>query len=163
MNQESHELPDHHHYQWVMFDIQTLKFFVSSLEFYIELLKDERKQLENDPYFSSFLSDETRREFSIDRGLVRPERIKEWLEDAINRNKDHYDAALSPDHGTVRYLKSVSLLYLGKLKIRRNEFASRPNVSSNSLAAIDREITKWDERLANSGVFCEGEPTAIAS
>jgi hypothetical protein len=153
MNQEAHEVPDHHQYRMVMLYVDTAVFFVSSLDFYIDLLIKEREQINADPHFSNFITEETRREFLVGRDLEQARRIKEWLDGEVSKKKDHGDIWIAPDHWTVRFLKSVGLLYLGFIKGRRNNLASQPNISSNTLAAIDREITKREEMLTVSGIF----------
>ncbi|MFZ5636195.1 MAG: TIGR02391 family protein [Pseudomonadota bacterium] len=161
MNQEANELPDHHQYRLVMFAVDTVRFLIAALNFYIGLLERERQQFDADSLFSGFLSNETRREYRVGRDLDQAKRTRDWLEEEISRSNDPYEITFAPDHGTVRYYKSVGLLYLGMMKVRRNEFASRPNISRNLLAAIDREITRWDEKLARSGIFAKASPLPL--
>ena len=60
---------------------------------------------------------------------------------------------ISRPHKSVRYLKSVGLLYQGFLNLRRNEYSKRPNLSKRLLACLDREITSKEEALTAEGVF----------
>lgn len=153
MSTETTEPPDHHRYSWVMFYTDTVKFLVSALEFYIDLLAKEAEQLNSDPHLKSFLTEETRREFRVGRGLEQGKRYLQWLNEKLSNAEDRFDIDISLDHGTARYLKSVGLLYLGLIKNKRNELSSRPNTSKNTLAALDREITTKEEFLTKSGIF----------
>lgn len=153
MSTEPTEPPDHHRYSWVMFYTETVRFLVSALEFYIDLLNKEAEQLNSDPYLKSFLTKETRREFRIGRDLDQAKRFLQWLNEKLSSAGDRFDVDVSLDHGTARYLKSVGLLYLGFIKTKRNELSSRPNISKNTLAAFDREITTKEEFLTKAGIF----------
>jgi len=153
MSEKSTEPPDHHRYSWVMLYTETVKFLVSAIEFYIELVAEEADQLNSDPHLKSFLTEETRREFRIDRDLAYARRIMQWLNEKLSSAEDSFDIDISLDHGTARYLKSVGLLYLGFIKNKRNELAIRPNISKNTLAAFDREITTKEEFLTKAGIF----------
>ena len=154
-------MPDHHQYRWIAFSVDTLKFLIAAFDFYIGLLEKERQQFDADPVLNRFLSEETRREFRVGRDLDQAKREKEWLQEKIEQSKDPYEVDIAPVHGTIRYYKSVALLYLGVMKIRRNELASEPNISKNLLAAIDRDITKWEERFAKNGVFAKASPLPL--
>lgn len=155
MSAESVEPPDHHHYNWVMFYTDTVRFLVTALGFYVDLLTKEAQELGSDPYLKTFLTEETRREFRIGRDLDRAKRTKEWFSEKLASAGDRFDIDISLDHETVRYLKSVGLLYLGLIKNKRNEISLRPNISKNTLAAIDREITAKEEFLTRAGVFAK--------
>lgn len=153
MSREPAEPPDHHRYSWVMFYTDTVRFLVSALDFYIDLLTQETEQLNSDPCLKQFLTEDTRREFRIGRDLDQAKRCQGWLSDKLSSAEGRFDVDISLDHGTARYLKSVGLLYLGHIKNRRNDLSSRPNISKNTLAALDREITTKDEFLNRAGIF----------
>jgi hypothetical protein len=161
MNQEAHELPDHHQYRLVWFPADSIKFFVSALGFFIEHAESEKVKIEQDQYLNDFLTEETRREFMVGGDLEYAKSLREFLEKSIEITKDHFGVTISPNHKEVRFLKSVGLLYLGAIKIRRNEIASRSNIGRNTLAAIDREITKKEEFLSSAGVFSNANPLPL--
>lgn len=61
----------------------------------------------------------------------------------------------------VRFMKSVGLLYLAKLKKSRNSLASRPNVTSSTLSAVDRAISAKEETFLTAGVFKNASPLEL--
>lgn len=146
---------DSHRYSWVAFLRDTLDFFVCALKFYEELLSSEAAEIEGDPHLKSFFTDEVRREIRFDRGLREAARTRQWLEESLAKSTNKFDCDLGLDHGTVRYLKSVGLLYLGFLKQRRNALSSKPNVTTHLLSALDRQITLREEHLATQGIFAK--------
>jgi hypothetical protein len=157
------EPPDHHSYVWITFYRHTIEFFVSAAKYYEGLLDAELTQIEADVHLKALLRDEVRREFRVDRGREEAVRVREWLEDKLAKSSEHsYDCDLHHiSHGTIRYLKSIGLLYLGYVKKQRNSFSLRKNVSKHMLAAIDREITVYEEFLTSKGVFAYATPMSF--
>lgn len=149
------EPADSHHYSWVAFFRDSIEFFVCALKYYEELLSLEAADVEADPHLKAFFTEEVRQEIRFDRGRREVTRTREWLEEKLAKSTDKVHCDLGLDHGTVRYLKSVGLLYLGFLKQRRNALSSRPNVTTNLLSALDRQITLREEQLATQGIFAE--------
>jgi hypothetical protein len=149
------EPADSHHYSWVAFLRDTLEFFVCALKYYEELLSSEAAEIEDDPHLKAFFTEEVRREIRFDRGRREVTRTRQWLEESLAKSTDKFDCDLGLDHGTVRYLKSVGLLYLGFLKQRRNTLSSKPNVTVHLLSALDRQITLREEQLATQGIFAK--------
>lgn len=147
------EPPDHHVYSLVMFYRHTVEFFVSAVRFYEELLKNEASLVEKDEHLKNFLTQDIRREFGLGRALDEATRIRQWLEQPLIDNPDRFDVDLNVSHKSVRYIKSVGLLYLGFLKQRRNILSAQPNVTENLISAIDRQITVQEEAFNNQGVF----------
>lgn len=150
---DSKEPPDHHRYSWVAFYPDTVRFLLRAIAFYVERLEAEQRTLEADPELMALLTVETRREFRIGRDCDHAKRIQLWLQEHLDKANGDIDVDISLDHATVRFLKSVGLLYLAHLKNRRNAISQTPDLSANTLAAIDREITKSEEFLNNAGVF----------
>jgi hypothetical protein len=147
------EPADNHHYSWVAFLRDTLDFLVCALKYYEELLSLEAAEVEADPHLKAFFTEEIRQEIRFDRGRREVTRTRQWLEESLAKSTDKFDCDLSLDHGMVRYLKSVGLLYLGFLKQRRNALSSKPNVTTHLLSALDRQITLREEQLATQGIF----------
>lgn len=149
--QEPH---DSHQYFHVMFLRETVEFFAASAKYYAGLLEAENLELASEPHLSSLLNDDARREFRLNRDLEKAKRVGEWLKQELTQSND-YDTSFSLAHGSVRYLKSVGLLYLGFLKQRRNALSKSPNVTANLLNAVDRQISKHEETLQTAGVFAD--------
>lgn len=138
---------------WVFFYRDTVEFLRDAVAYYEGLLATEATEVDADPHLKAFLTEEVRREMRFGRGHREAVRTREWLEQALEKSKDQLDCDLSVDHGTVRYFKSVGLLYLGFLKQRRNLLASKPNITLHLLSALDRQITRREEELTSQGVF----------
>jgi hypothetical protein len=130
---------DHHVYSMVMF--------------YLEMLSVESSEIEADPHLHAFLNAQFRQESGIKAESEKAERCLKWLEEIADQNQGGYDVTMSISHGTVRYIKSTGLLYLGFLKQRRNLLSMNPNVTSMLLSAMDRKISKQEEAYQTQGVF----------
>jgi hypothetical protein len=152
MEQESQEPDDRHHYQWVMFYRENVEFYVKALVFYEGLLDKDLSAINEDEHLNILLSDDVRREFKLEKGLRDAQRMREWLQGELNKKKGEFDCDLSLSHGSVRYLKSVGLLYINYLKIRRNKLSKRANISAKTLEAVDTQITRLEEGFTK-GVF----------
>lgn len=144
---------DRHVYAWVSFERGTIEFAVKALKFYEEILTAETNEFEADPHLRSLLTEDIQREFRIGRGLRDVTRMLGWLEGHLAKSEDRFECDLEISHGDVRYLKSVSLLYLNALKHRRNALSAKPNVTAQLLAALDRQITVLEEKFCRTGVF----------
>lgn len=158
---ETSENRDDHQYNWVMFERETVVFVVRAIDFYLSLLGDEEAELSSDPDLAALLADGTNRELGIKRDRERAQRIKEWLAEKIAARESSWDLSFSPSHWLVMFMKSVSLLYLAKLKKSRNSLASRINVTSATLSAVDPEISAKEEIFLTSGVFKNASPLEL--
>ncbi|MCZ8014480.1 MAG: hypothetical protein O9274_02165 [Limnobacter sp.] len=136
-----------------MFERETVEFVQRAIDFYVSLLGDESRELEGDPDLAQLITEETRRELGLGRDKERATRLRQWINEHAEERGDSYHVDLSLSHGTVRFLKSVSLLYLAQLKNKRNVFASRPNITASTLSAVDREISRKEELFMSAGVF----------
>lgn len=152
MEQESREPHDRHHYQWVMFYRENVEFFVKALTFYESLIDQELSDISEDEHLNALLSEDVRREFKLEKGVRDVQRMREWLQGELDKREDRFDCDLSLSHGSVRYLKSVGMLYINYLKILRNKLSSRVNISAKTLEAVDTQITRLEEGF-NNGVF----------
>ncbi|AZR36563.1 TIGR02391 family protein [Xanthomonas vasicola] len=147
------ENSDEYQYGWVMFRVQTIKFVIRAIDFYLSLLGEEERELAGDPELSALLNDDARQELGLESERQRATRIKTWFSEKI-QGRELYDTAdLTVSHWLVRYMKSLAFLYLKSLKQRRNKFAGRKAVTSFTLSAVDREISVIEELFKNSGVF----------
>ena len=156
------EPPDHHEYLWVLFQLDTLTFCLESVKFYETLLKSDIEALKADHEINTILSKEILESLPVYKEIQRTERVRRWLEDHIKRieERDSFDDIIQLSHGTVRFLKSTSQLYLQQLKQRRNSIASRPNISRYALEALDTRISELEEKT-RIGVFAEATPMPL--
>jgi hypothetical protein len=141
-----------------MFERETILFVVRAIDFYLSLLGDEEAELASDPDLSALITDDTRRELCLKRDKERTQRIKQWLEEKLAERESSWDVDISLSHWLVRFMKSVGLLYLAKLKTSRNSLASRQNVTAATLSAVDREISAKEEMFQTAGVFKGASP-----
>lgn len=144
---------DEHVYSWIPFERETVDFMLRAMDFYISLLDEEAKELEKDPDLAQLITTNTRREIGLGRDQVQATRLKAWVEQQLRESEDSYDCELSLTHRSVRFLKSVCLVYLAQLKVRRNVLAARPNISAVTLSALDREVSRKEELFEAGGVF----------
>ena len=152
---------DSHVYNWIMFERETVVFILRAIDFYVSLLGDESRELAEDPELASLITDDTRRELGLGRDKERANSLRQWIQEQSEQRGDSYRVDISMGHGTVRYIKAVSLLYLAKLKTRRNALSSRPNVTAATLSAIDREISRKEELFSSAGVFKNATPIPL--
>ena len=150
---DSIEPHDDHLYNFVMFNRESVEFFVRAFDFYLSILASENAEIAGDPDLEKLVSEDTRRELGLGRDKEQAERIREWISDKLEKDPDRYHVNISLSHWSVKLIKSVSLLYLSHLRNRRNVLASKPNVTANSLTAIDREISAKEEMMRTAGVF----------
>ncbi len=144
---------DNHTYSMVMFDRRTLDFMLRSIDLYLSLIHAEDDLVAADPDLSALVSDDTRRELGLGKDKESAERVREWISDKINKEPDRQHIYISLSHWMARFLKSVGALYLSKLRSRRDILACKPNVTTNALASIDREILAKEEIFQAGGIF----------
>lgn len=144
---------DEHVYNWIMFERETVEFVLRAIDFYVSFLGDESRELAEDPDLAKLITEDTRRELGLGRDKDRATRLRQWINEQTKNNRDSYRVDISLSHGTVRFIKAVALLYLAQLKIKRNLLASRPNISTTTLSAVDREISRKEELFTSAGVF----------
>jgi len=147
------ENDDEHRYDWVMFRAHTIHFLIRAIDYYISLLGDEGKELEEDPDLAALITDRTRQEIGREDEFDRARRIQAHLAEKVKGREQFRTVNITVTHWLVRYLKSIAALYLRHLKERRNAIASRRNITYATLSAVDREISGIEELFQNSGVF----------
>jgi hypothetical protein len=153
------EPPDHHEYSWISLYGDTLTFFLEGVKFYQRLLEENANALTTDPDIRLILPDEILDSLPLHKELQRVRRVRMWLEQQIG--EEAASAGFVPlTHGTVRFLKSTSILFLQKLKHRRNLIASRPNISRYALEALDTRISVLEEKTT-IGVFGQATPMPL--
>lgn len=161
---ETKEPEDNHRHNLVLFERSFLEFVLRAISFYISLLSDEEAELSSDHDLSVLISDKAQHEFGLTRNKEKADRIKNWLKEELDKRGDPWSISLSLDHWLVKFMKSVGLLYVAKLKQSRNNLASRSNLTASTLSSVDREISAKEELLKNAGVFKEASTlTLLAS
>jgi len=155
------EPPDRHQYLCISFYREKVLFFVAAIKYYEDLLKEEERQVEADPHLSALLTKDIRRQLRIGRDHSEATRLRERLEQEIAKQPESFDIDISLSHRITRYLKSVGLLYLDFLKQKRNEFSKFPNITRNTLSAIDLQITTLEEVLHTQGIFAKASPLPL--
>lgn len=157
-NQEPH---DHHMYSWISFNRDTLKFYLAAVKFYENLLKEDIDAIENDDDLAVLLDDRDKNKLEIYQELKNVTRGKNWLEQKIEeQGVDAWDYDISMSHGSVRFLKSVGLLYLEHLRNRRNKLSTKPNISKYALMVVDQRISYFEEKT-EIGVFKKATPQQL--
>jgi hypothetical protein len=144
---------DNHEYRWVMFERDTVSFVIRAIDFYLTLLGDEEAELSSDPDLAALVTEDSRWELGQRRDGEQAFRIKQWFEEKLAEREGSWDVSISLSHWLVRFMKSVALLYLAKLKTSRNRLSSRKNITASTLSAVDRQISAKEEMFLTAGVF----------
>lgn len=151
------EPDDNHMYFRIMFYRETIDFFRASLSFYSNFLEEELKIIQNSAF--SFLVSEENQGSLLAHERYKVSRLIEYL-NSIIKEEDVLGYDLSFAHGTIRFLKGVSILYINHLKNQRNAISKTRNLSLGVLMPIDNYIAKCEERVS-TGVFKNATPLAL--
>lgn len=136
--QEPH---DRHVHQWVIWYRENVVFFVRALKFYESLIHEDLSVLESDEDLRELLTEDVKKEFGLEKQKNQTIRTREWLESELEKaGEDSFDCDITMSHGSVRFIKSVSLLYIKNLYLRRNKLSTKPNISAKILKAVDTQI-----------------------
>jgi hypothetical protein len=107
------------------------------------------------------LGDQALDSYPIGKELKRVKRVREWFEKHIERGgKDASDYDVDIAHELVRFIKSVSALYLEHLRRKRQAIASRPATSKSLLEAVDQQLARLEEKT-QLGVFRTATPYTL--
>ena len=143
-------------YDWVSFYDDTLNFFAKGVEFYLGLLQGDLEFLKADPDIKEILDEERLKSLQITTEIRRVQRNLEWLKREIAQAS----GIVQMSHWTVRFLKATSLLYLQRLKQRRNAIAARSNISRYTLGTLDIRISELEEKTS-IGIFAQATPIPL--
>ena len=155
------EPDDYYVYHLLSFNNDTLRFYLEAIKFYEELLKEDIQAIESDKDLAFLLREREKREFEVQKELMRVQRARASIEKKMeSRGVDAWDYDIDMSHGSIRFLKSVGLLYLQHLKNRRNILASKPRISTHALKAVDQKISYFEEKTI-IGVFQNATPQAL--
>lgn len=147
------EPDDHYTYQWVSFYKDTIRFFLRAVKFYVSLLDNDIKEIENDSDLKELIDENQKKSFQVYREHSQAKSVEEWLDHIIKgAGPDAFDYDISISHGTVRFIKTACILYLKQLKIKRNKLSAKQNISRYALEAVDNRISSLEEKI-NMGVF----------
>lgn len=152
----SQEPSDHLVYSpWMSFNKDTFEFYFAAVKFYESLLETDFKAVQNDQDLKAILGEEELDSYPIGKELKRVKRFVIWFANHIEKAGKHaetwgYEVELT--HGVVRFIKSVSLLYLAHLRGKRQKIASRPTTSKVLLEAVDQQLARLEEKT-QLGVF----------
>jgi hypothetical protein len=151
------EPADHHIYGLVMFDRDSLKFFLNAVKFYESLVDAGIRSVQNDAELSALLDEDTLESYAVGRELSNTRRARAWLERHIQRAGTARWVDISIGHDMVRFLKSVHLLHLEHLRRKRDVIASIPTTPKALLEALDQQLARFEERVGQ-GVFRVASP-----
>jgi hypothetical protein len=147
------EPPDHHVYNSVSFDADTFEFYLAATRFYESLLEGDLKAVHEDQDLRVILGEQALESYPIAKELKRVQRLRQWFEERIEKARnDSWGHEVNISHDFVRFVKSVSSLYLQHLRGRRELIASRPLISKSLLDAVDQQLARFEEKT-QIGVF----------
>jgi hypothetical protein len=156
------EPSDDHFYSVIAMYPDTFRFLRKSVEFYLGLLEKDIAELESDADLQVLLGKDDQASLQAYSDRRDAKRVMEWMDKIIEqqgKDEPDYEVA-SLSHRTVRFLKSVGLLYLQYLLLRRNQLAARPNISRHVLQDVDRQIALFKGKI-NAGIFGRASPLPL--
>lgn len=158
MNKSSQEHHDYYTYHSVHFHRDTLEFFYKAATFYYSIIDDNFKMISKNDFFNALFSQDELISFPINIELQKVSNVCEWLKNIINsKNEDQWYFDIDISHGTVRFLKSISIIFIEHLRQNRNKIALNPNISKFVIEAIDQKLSHLEEKI-HSGVFRNASP-----
>ncbi|MBI2350336.1 MAG: hypothetical protein HYV00_02450 [Deltaproteobacteria bacterium] len=117
--------------------------------------------MREDEDLRAILGDQALDSYPIAKELKRVKRVRQWFEKHIEKGgKDAWDYDVDIAHELVRFIKSVSVLYLDHLRRRRQVIASRPATSKSMLEAVDQQLARLEEKT-QLGVFLTATPYPV--
>ncbi len=155
MTEADKPIPDNHLYELVNFSSTALKLFVDALRHYQRLLETDIQELQQEEFIAQILPQETIGNLPIAQEISRIKRYADILEEKLQKAGD-WGAVLSIYHGDVRFLKSVTELYLNEIRVKRDSFARSRRVSKAALEALDTRIAELAEKN-KGGIFQRAE------
>jgi len=161
MTEHRERTPDHHMYRSVVFFRDSLELLAAALQYYVGLLERDLSYIKDDPELASILGEKILDTLPVTEELREARWHRDKFNEKLSGGEDfgaHWEFGVS--HGTVRFLKSVSFLYLEYLERRRDQLADQVPLSKSMLDAIDARITELREQ-GNQGVFKEAEPRPL--
>lgn len=161
MSVDREEPSDFHGYGLVSFNRDTLEFYSAAVAFYKSLLTEGLKLITSDDDLKTILGEDALATFPIAKELERTERARKQFESLLASGESKQpDFDLPISHGWVRYVKSVSILYLEHLRAKRDEVSTRSNFPKGLLQAIDQRLAKFEEKT-QIGVFRNATPKPL--
>ncbi|MEW6658810.1 MAG: hypothetical protein AB1424_09125 [Thermodesulfobacteriota bacterium] len=157
MAEGTKEPHDYHTHYMVNFSPDIFHFYLNAVRFYQSLLENDLKAINEDEDLKSILDKGDLESFPINEELNRTRRVIEWFVEHIKKGGENawfYTPNMS--HQFVRFIKSVSTLYLEHLSRRRNALSSRPTISKTALEAVDQKISALEEKMQTH--FCPVKP-----
>jgi len=155
------EPPDHHSYYGILLYEDSVRFFLESGKYYLSLLQLDLNSISNDKDLTAILSPEKIKQFPFYKEIEKVERFNKMIEMKITEaGPNYYDLEFSLSHGSIRFMKSMALLYLHHLQNRRDELASKPMISKYALSAVDMQLSRF-HGLLGGGVFQNATPDKL--
>jgi hypothetical protein len=148
---------DGHFYNWVWFSKETLSFFRAAVRVYEEVLEKDIATVRDDSELSMLLDQEALESYPIGREYDRAKWVRQWLDGQIEQAGDSSMVHATISHGTVRFLKSVEIVFLQHLRHKRDSLAASPSTSKALLNALDQQLARVEEQ-AGQGIFQAATP-----
>jgi len=158
MTKDTKEPHDYHNYYMVNFSPDVFHFFFAAVKFYESLLQQDLKAIDEDDDLKTILGKSDLESFPINEELKKTHNVIDWFNNHINeRGENAWSYHPDMSHQFVRFIKSVSILYLEHLNRRRNVLSSRPTISKSALEAVDQKLSALEEKI-QAGVFHNASP-----
>jgi len=149
------EPSDNHVYNLIFIYKDTFDLLLRSLCFYRDLLQKQNDVVNLDADLKLLLADGPEGSSVLRKELRKVQQAISWWEDVRSKaGVDAFDYNIgSFSHGTIRFLKSVAMLYLSHLRQKRNALSQQPGASKYVLESLDTTLARFEEKMQATGVF----------
>jgi len=149
---------DEHVHNVILFHREELDFFMRAMAHYAENLRSDLEALKSDLDLAAFLGPDFAENSRLFAELCKVEQVEAWLKNLRGRMADGWIvAAPMISHSTVRYIKTVALMYLEHITYKRDRIAASQTASRSMLSEVEAKLRHCKEFLA-SGAFCSAAP-----
>ena len=143
-------------YGGIEYPRETVEFFLRSYIFYKKLLESEVDVIESDDTLKELIGSESGRMSAIETEISRVDRFYDFQTRKLQEHGGFFVGVGRVSHSSIRFIKSVGMLYLSHLKYKRNQFSKRQNLSVAMLHDIDRNLSSIEETF-NTGVMADAD------
>lgn len=158
MAEGTKEPHDYHTYYMVNFSPDIFHFCLNAVRFYQSLLENDLKAINEDEDMKVILNKGDLESFPINKELDQTHRVIEWFVEHIKEHgEDAWSYTPNMSHQFIRFIKSVSTIFLEHLSRRRNALSTRPTISKTALEAVDQKISALEEKM-QTGIFRNASP-----
>jgi hypothetical protein len=130
----------------------TMKYFLAALCFYQSLIQGDADAIMKDPDLKLFFDPNDSFRFPVHEELDRVKHLTEEFDKMLKYSEEMGAHTIQISRSYVPHIKSVCQLYLKHIESKRNDLASRPNITRYVLKIVDQKLSALREKT-ELGVF----------